>query len=68
MPLGGKKFGYAKSIYNFMSVNDRLNLISCTKLNKSDFMEDGGVKGWIQLNNEQKKALIDCLDNLGMLD
>lgn len=78
MPLGftSRKFGLAKSIWNSFDILDRLNLIKCTNMRVSTFEEGESiagkasrdVKGWVQLTNDQKRRIINCLDDLGMLN
>ena len=68
MALGGKKFGFAKSLYNGSSVIDRLNIIGLTNLTVGSFMIGKAVKGWVQLSNQQKRELIKVYDDMGALD
>ena len=73
--LGGKKFGLAKSMWNNMDTFERISLVKCTNLHVSSFeigesipgKSSRRVKGWVQLTNEQKRRIIDCLDDLGLL-
>ena len=73
--LGGKKFGLAKSLWDSFSTFNRIDLVKCTNLRVSSFelgvstgTKSRAVKGWIQLTNEQKRRIIDCLDDMGLLN
>ena len=73
--LFGRKFGIAKSLWNSFDTLGRIDIINCTRMRVSSF-ETGvstgkrtrAVKGWVQLTNDQKRSIIDCLDGLGMLE
>lgn len=72
MGLGytGQEFGDSKSLWNSFSVEERQAAIKYTGIPFQTFIVDNtpwNIKGWIQLTNDQKRALIRAFNELGML-